>query len=185
MNKNQKGFGVVELLIILVILGLIGAGGWYVYHKNQKSKKPVTTSQTAKKKKAPANKPAAAATVAPISDSLKENIAASIETQNTAALEGYMTDSVTVVIAASEKGGAVSATQAVADLDYLQNGTSPWNFAVTAATLTTYKNGSYGQYFGDRTVVGQSANNYVVSFHVNDNGKIDAVFMTVSADLLV
>jgi cytoskeletal protein RodZ len=184
MNKNQKGFGVIELLIILVILGLIGAGGWYVYHKNQKSKKPVTTSQTAKKK-APANKPAAAATVAPISDSLKENIAASIESQNTAALEGYMTDSVTVVIAASEKGGAVSATQAVADLDYLQNGTSPWNFALAADTLTTYKNGSYGQYFGDRTVVGQSTNNYVVSFHVNDSGKIDTVFMTVSADLLV
>lgn len=31
MNKNQKGFGVVEGLLILVIMGLIGFIGWYVW----------------------------------------------------------------------------------------------------------------------------------------------------------
>ena len=30
--QNQKGFSTVEALFILVIVGLIGLTGWYVYH---------------------------------------------------------------------------------------------------------------------------------------------------------
>ncbi len=38
MKKNQRGFGVVEGLLILVIVGLIGFVGWYVWHsKNNAS----------------------------------------------------------------------------------------------------------------------------------------------------
>ncbi len=32
MNENQKGFSVVEGLLILIIVGLIGCVGWYVWH---------------------------------------------------------------------------------------------------------------------------------------------------------
>jgi len=32
MSKNQKGFGSVELLLILIVLGIIGFIGWYVWH---------------------------------------------------------------------------------------------------------------------------------------------------------
>lgn len=32
LKKNQKGFGAVEGLLILVIVGLVGFIGWYVYH---------------------------------------------------------------------------------------------------------------------------------------------------------
>ena len=32
MDRNQKGFGFVEGLLILVIVGMIGLAGWYVYH---------------------------------------------------------------------------------------------------------------------------------------------------------
>lgn len=39
MKKNQKGFGVVETLLILVILGLIGFSGWYVWHVKQTTDK--------------------------------------------------------------------------------------------------------------------------------------------------
>lgn len=185
MKKNQKGFGAVEILIILAILGLIGGISYYVYHKNHTPKKQTTTVVATKKKTVTAKTTTPTAAVAAISDSLKENIAAAIQSQNTAALEGYMADSVTVVIAASEKGGAETAAQAVSDLDYLKNGTSPWNFALAPDVLTNYGNGFYKQYFGDRTVVGKSDNDYVVSFHVNDSGKIDTVFMSINADLLV
>jgi prepilin-type N-terminal cleavage/methylation domain-containing protein len=52
MNKNQKGFSVVEILVVLVIIGLIGGVGWYVWQS--KSKKAVTpnNSETAQTSKA-------------------------------------------------------------------------------------------------------------------------------------
>lgn len=37
MKNNQKGFGAVEALVIVLILGLIGFGGWYIWHKSQKN----------------------------------------------------------------------------------------------------------------------------------------------------
>lgn len=183
MKSNQNGFSAIEVLIIVGVVGLIGTSGWYVYHHKKQPPKTTTTTTTVTKTTTTTPVPAPAA-VKPVSDALKENIAASIESQNTAALEGYMASSVNVVIAASEKSGAETATQAVKDLDYLNSGTSPWDFALSSATLTTYKDGSYSQYFGDRTVVGKSANNYVVSFKVNDSGKIDTVFMAANTDLL-
>jgi len=45
MDKNQKGFGIVEILIIIVIVGLIGTVGWLVYDR-QKSKDTETPSTT-------------------------------------------------------------------------------------------------------------------------------------------
>ena len=63
-------------------------------------------------------------------------------------------------------------------------GTSPWDFALSGATQTGHKDGLYGQYFSDRTVVGKSANSYVISFKINGSGKIDRVFMAINAGLL-
>lgn len=50
MKKNQKGFGALGVLIILVFIGVIGGGGWLVYHSHKTSKtngslKPASTSQ--------------------------------------------------------------------------------------------------------------------------------------------
>src|SRR3989344_1891275 len=36
--KNQKGFSVVEGVLILVIIGLLGGVGWYVWDSNKKTK---------------------------------------------------------------------------------------------------------------------------------------------------
>jgi Tfp pilus assembly protein PilV len=48
MKANQKGFSVVETLLVIVVVGLFGAVGWLVYdrQKNKESAKtPVPTSQ--------------------------------------------------------------------------------------------------------------------------------------------
>jgi cytoskeletal protein RodZ len=47
MNKHnhESGFGVVELALIVVIIAVLGAGGWLVY-KNQKKATPPATSTT-------------------------------------------------------------------------------------------------------------------------------------------
>ena len=189
MKHNQKGFGALEGVLILVIIGIVGFAGWDVYASPKKTSSVYENSSTdiatkVTKKSTATDQTANTAPSSPISDTLKDNTAAAIESQNTAALEGYMADSVTVVIAASEKGGAESATLAVKDLDYLKAGTSPWDFNLPVANLTAYKNGDYKQYFGTNTIVGKSANGYVVAFGINNAGKIDTVFMAANSSLL-
>ncbi|MDQ2972902.1 MAG: prepilin-type N-terminal cleavage/methylation domain-containing protein [bacterium] len=38
MKNNQKGFSIIEVLIVLLVLALIGTAGWFAYN-NQESKK--------------------------------------------------------------------------------------------------------------------------------------------------
>ncbi len=52
MKTNQKGFSVVDLLIILVVVGLIGGAGWYVWQSSlKKTDTTPTTSNTTEQKK--------------------------------------------------------------------------------------------------------------------------------------
>ena len=130
-----------------------------------------------------------------VSVTLKDNVAAAIETMNTAALEGYMADSVYVIYAATEYAGDRTPAQAVADLDYLSSATGPWDFDLPAATLQAYQGGYYSDYFGDYDyyisedehphIVGQSSDGYVVSFCIDEDGNINGVFITGSSELLI
>lgn len=46
---NSKGFTVVEAIIVLVVLGIVGGGSWYVWSKQNKTQAPsdnTNTSQT-------------------------------------------------------------------------------------------------------------------------------------------
>lgn len=43
-SLNAKGFGAVEVLLALVVLVVVAAGGAYVYHKDHKTKAPVSSS---------------------------------------------------------------------------------------------------------------------------------------------
>lgn len=45
LQINQRGFGVIEVVGVIVILGLIGGGGYYVY-QNQKDDSPKAQSTT-------------------------------------------------------------------------------------------------------------------------------------------
>ena len=58
--KNQKGFTIIEGLLILVIVGLIGGVGWYVWQAKEKSDKSLDnaaqTEKTAASKKAETEK---------------------------------------------------------------------------------------------------------------------------------
>lgn len=36
-RKGQRGFGAVEIILVIFIVGLIGVGGWYVWQANNKS----------------------------------------------------------------------------------------------------------------------------------------------------
>ncbi len=111
-------------------------------------------------------------------------IEAAVKDGNYASLQPLMADSVAVVIAASEFTSPKTPAEAVAELKYLDAATDPWNFDLPAATLSSYRNGDYASYVPLTAVIGQSANNYVVSFQTNTSGKIAVIFMSVDADLL-
>ncbi len=52
MKKNEKGFSVTEILIVLAVVGLIGGAGWYVWsNKNQSGNDSLTTASTSDIKK--------------------------------------------------------------------------------------------------------------------------------------
>ncbi len=44
MKKNEKGFGAVEALVIIIILATIGASGYYVYSRNKTATKSTKTT---------------------------------------------------------------------------------------------------------------------------------------------
>ena len=75
--------------------------------------------------------------------------------------------------------------EAIGDLKYVENAADPWDLALTSATLNSYADGSYGQYFPSDALVGKSADNYVISFTFNEAGKIDGIFMASDASLLL
>ena len=54
MKANQKGFGAVEILIVIVAVGLVGGAGWYVWQSKNKKQDTANTSQaTPAKQEAP------------------------------------------------------------------------------------------------------------------------------------
>lgn len=46
MKNNQKGFTIVEVLIVLLVIGLIGGATWYVLQSKDKKSPATNTSQT-------------------------------------------------------------------------------------------------------------------------------------------
>ena len=189
---KQQGFAPLQALLLLVIVSVVGFAGWYVVNSKNNANnsynnasKVNNADKTSYKKSTTSKTPATPTPAAPvISAALKENTAAAIDSKNTAALEGYMANSVNVVVAGSEHNVTDTAMQAVTELGYFKDSVSPWNFSLDAATLTSYKNGSYGQFFGTNTIVGKSTDGMVVSFRVNASSKIDVVFMAAQASLL-
>lgn len=51
MKAHQKGFSVVELLVVVVVVGLLGAVGWLVYDRQKSKTDNNTTTQTSQEEK--------------------------------------------------------------------------------------------------------------------------------------
>ncbi|HSE60869.1 MAG TPA: hypothetical protein VLA88_01085 [Candidatus Saccharimonadales bacterium] len=195
--KRSKPISKILLGIIILLLLIIGWLGWQWWmcidhDKKTDDEKKQLQSQLEQSKKQLQEALKANSTTAPktaqcanaATQMLAQNIADAISSKNTAALQGYMANSVRVVIAASEKGGDESPADAVKSLEYTQTGLAPWNFSLPSTEIAGYKAGSYKQYFPDNAYVGRSKDNMVVSFGFDCNGKINMVFMAANAELL-
>lgn len=191
--KNPKTGKVVLIIVMALLLAILPAYGVWYWQQNE-AKEQVQNLQerldVLKKQKDDlqkqlnqAKEDQASVCPSSLTAAQTQNVQAAIESMDTAALEQLLADTIEVTFAASEKGGNVTKTQAIADLEYLDGATMPWNWNVDAATLNTYKNGDYKIYLQDDDIFGVAANKYFVSFRV-DCGKIDQVFVAASTDNL-
>jgi hypothetical protein len=194
---NKKKTGVVSGIVIAILLAGLGYLGWQWWVLSQDKTRLENEAQSLRTEADQLKMQLAAALAAKkeedapkacdstITQELKDNIRDAVSSKNLAALASYMTDPVTVILAASEGLGPRTPDQAVTDMEYINMGTAPWDFNLPAATIATYEAGFYKDYFDNNTVVGKSANKYVVSVDFDDCAKINKVFMTGSEDQLL
>jgi hypothetical protein len=126
---------------------------------------------------------------APVTPSLSDddltNIAESISSGNTAALEGYLSDDPHVIIAASECCMGETVVEALNDLAYVNNATGPWTFPTDPADVAAFQSGFYAQYFPDGAYVGNSSDDdpFIVSFTI-EGDQITTIFVSAGSSLL-
>ena len=46
MKQNQQGFLIVEVLLLILVIAVLGLGGWYVWHSNHKSSTPTQATNS-------------------------------------------------------------------------------------------------------------------------------------------
>ena len=203
--KKRKNKAVIILVISLIVVAAAGGAAYWWRDKtandaiNAKDATVTTlqatiaslNEQLAKANSAitdttNADNSTDAATAKAPSDSVAANIKASINSGNTAALEGYMADSVDIAYAASEGLTNQTPAQAVSAVtDFIDfNATTTWDFNLSSLVLSSYGQGDYGTYFPSTAIVGKSSDNKVISFSFDSDAKISTVFLSNNEALL-
>ena len=208
MKVETKNNTPKVIAAVLVVLVLMGASAGIAYWWRGKSAVTFEDKQAAditqlQKDKANLQKQLASATTSTTASSSGSsavactakapdantiaNIEAAITSKNTAALQGYMASSVTDVYAASDVIPAKTPADSVADISTFVTDqiTGDWSFPVAASTVSSYKQGSYAQYFPSTAVVGSSTRHRVISFLFDCNAKINTVFMAADDAVLM
>lgn len=196
MRASQKGFTFIYILLLIIII-LVGIGAYYFGTRNAPgaSLSPVPNTALPSPVSSPSPSPLPSPSPSPasnvavpspaltLSPMLLENIKASVVSKNTGALEGYMTDTVNVIIEATECCGNLSKVKAIGEMDYLNSATEPWNFDDNNPIALQLKQINH-QTFPDGIIIGTSANRRVVTFTLNkDKTKIEKLYMAVDYKL--
>lgn len=112
------------------------------------------------------------------------NIKSAISIGNTEPLQGYMAQTVSVILAASEGIGDRTPMQATLDITNFIDSAGTWDFNLSASVLSSYGKSFYGQYFPINAVVGKSSNGKIISLSFDENAKINQVFFATAEDVL-
>jgi hypothetical protein len=194
----KKNIGKTILVIILIIVLIAAGAGAYLWRDktaNDSANKQSATISSLNAKivslqteltVANANNGSQSLCVAvPPITTITDGIKSSITSGNAAALEAYMSSS--VIIASASTGDVITSTQtqAVSSVtDFIAKATKPWNFSLSASVLTSFNSGSYGKYFPNSAIVGESTNKTIISFNFDCTSKIDSILLSTSEDLL-
>lgn len=192
MKANEKGFSVVEILVVIVIVGLVGTVGWLVYDRQQsKSDTKNEVSQTSPQatEKEPVKEEAKPVDKTP---QIVAEINALINKGEYLKLDAYMTDTVSVVKQSTDGNGSVSKAQATKSIDnYLTKSSAslgadlPWDFTGHPDFRNKVANSSgIIKNYAAQGHYAISANNWVLAYNLDNNLKISSFYMSVSADLI-
>lgn len=187
MNKLNNF--VTGIAVTLIVLGIIGSA--YYFGKSQIQKEPnqapvvsqaPTPAQTQTEQVILTPTPSEETSKFVNPSATIENIKASVESKNYAALEGYMTNKVSVILYASECCGLISKQEAVSQMDYLNNGKAPWDFSDNNPIAQKLETADPENFKGN--IIGIASNGTTVSFHLNDEFLVDRVFMVIDYKLI-
>ena len=188
MNKKQSQSGSAHLVIIIVlVVALLGALGYIFYLNFMQPKATPTVAET------PA--PVVVAQTLPTAETV-ENIKAAISSGNTAALSGYMADTVAVICipCGFTAGPGQTPTwdqtkdQAILTVtNKCSQAEGTWNFNLGQATIASYSNAN--TFFGDsvksNSIIGKtSISGDMILLNFDTAGKINMV-ITTQENLLI
>lgn len=191
-TKNANGKKVLAAVLVVVLL--IGSNaGLFLWQQRLVREANQQLQQEQEEKEALANK------VQQLEDEIHETTSRSsqqvssqldaeaveviLAEKNYNNLQQYLADEVMVVLAASEQAEFRTASEAISDLAILDNATTPWDFAIPAATLQAWRSGEYRQYFPAGVLAGVSANGYVITMQEKE-GRIHTIFVSPDVNLL-
>ena len=163
--------GVITALLLTILVG----GGYY-YYIRLSPQKPAAISVAVDPT------PTLSPLVGEETD-VAEQIVSAITSKNTQALEGYMADTVQVRLESSGCCGPISRSEAMAQLSYLDPATG-WSFEATNPIIVSLSTAS-PDYYGSEWIVGVATNEYLVSFKLNNQNKIEAYNLASTYKLLV
>ena len=174
------------IITVVVLLAFVGGAYYFGTQKLSSELKQdvlvVPTSESEGKKTIPIKTLSPTPQGEPSID-VSEQIIAAIMTKNTQPLEGYTADTVSVRLEASSCCGVITKSEAISQLSYLDPATG-WDFDPTNPILVSLV-ASAPTYYGSGWTVGVASNEYVFSFKLNSNNKMDAYNISASYKLLI
>ena len=172
-------FGIFSVMILLLVVGGLC---FIVPQKSTSNPQEVSIAPTATNDSSSTTAPPPTSQAQPQVD-VSEQIIAAITSKNTQALEGYMEDTVQVRLEASGCCGPISKAEAVSQLSYLDLAVG-WDFDPANQILIDLA-AAVPDYYGNGWIVGAASNEYLVSFKLNDQGKIEAYNLAATYKLLI
>jgi hypothetical protein len=107
----------------------------------------------------------------------RQNVIDAITSGNTAAIEGYLSEPVMVILMSTECCGEISRAEAVAQLSYVTAAPGPWDFGLPATTVDPWhSNIYYGDLFTGDDITGRAADGTIISFGI-EGGVITKILM--------
>jgi hypothetical protein len=182
MHTKSTVTVLVTVATVLLLAGCTSGGG-----AATSGSPSAPASGSASPSEEPSATPTPTPTVAPVYGDLKapdiDKIKLAISDHDYTSLGIYLGNPVEETIAGSGKVQQRAPASVIADLAYV-DGTTGWTWDVDAATLATWVAGPYGAYFTTSSIVGKSAEGYVISITIVKK-EIKKVFVTADVNLLV
>lgn len=177
---------IIGALLTLLVLGLAVGAYYFGTQKSASStQEAILTTPTqipGTEESLPTTEPSPTSQPQPTID-VSEQIEAAITSKNTQALEGYMADTVQVRLEASGCCGPLTRAEAMSQLSYLDPAVG-WSFDPTNPIIISLAT-NVPDYYGSDWIVGVANNEYIVSFKLNNQNKIEAYNLGSSYKLLI